>query len=175
MKKIRATFLSAAMLLGSLVSGARTINTLIINRTDGKTDKIAMNADLDISLNEDGDILLVHPAITVSYPQASVKYFSAGFQNFATGKYYIGDHELKDDEEDGIAVPEVDGLEITVDGAVIRISGLSRGSDARLIALDGKEIVRVRPTDGRAEIRTSGLTAGIYLLVAGNTTVKIRI
>lgn len=166
--------MSAAILAGGMVAGARTINTLIINRTDGKVDKIAMNENLDIHLGAKGDeVMLVHPSITVAYPLSFVKTYTVGFQNFATGNYYIGDHEVKDEPDDAIVAPEVDGLEIAIENGVIRIGGLK--GDARLIDLGGKTLVSVKPASGTAEIRTETLPSGVYLLSADKTTLKIKI
>lgn len=171
MNKLRALIMCVAVLLGGAAASARNINTLVINRTDGKTDKIALHKDLNITRAENGDILMVHPNITVAYPCELVKTFTAGFQSFATGTYYTGDHEFK---EDGITAPEADGLSINIEANAIRIAGLDEGS-ARLIDLQGKTIVSVAVKGGEAVVSTASVPSGVYLLTAGKTTLKIKL
>lgn len=170
MNKLKAILMCVSLLAGGLAASARNVNTLLINRTDGKTDKIAIHKDLNVTRAENGDILMVHPSITVAYPVDLVKNISPGFQSFATGSYYIGDHELK---EDALTAPEVDGLTFAIEDNQIIISGLQ--NSARLIDLSGKVIFQSGATGGRTIIPTASLPGGVYLLQADTTTVKVKI
>ena len=171
MNKLRALIICVAVLVGGAAASARNVNTLVINRTDGKTDKIALHKDLNITQSENGDILMVHPNITVTYPCELVKTLTGGFQTFATGNYYIGDHELK---PDAIEAPEVEGLTINIETDAIRIAGLGESS-VRLIDLQGKTIVSVAVQGGEAVVSTASIPAGVYLLAAGKTTLKVKL
>ena len=171
MNKLKAILMCAALLAGGFAASARNVNTLLINRTDGKTDKIAIHKELNITRAENGDILMVHPSITVAYPVDLVKNLTPGFQSFATDKYYIGDHELK--EEDALTAPEVDGLSFSIVENQIIITGMQTG--VRLIDLSGKVIYQASASDGQATISTTALPTGVYLLQADSTTVKVKI
>ena len=180
MNKFRVFLVCASLLTATMAVGARTINTLVINRTDGKVDKIAMHKNLDISLNDKGEILMVHPEVTVAYPREQVKSFSAGFQAFASGSYYIGENQVKEDpedpkdpEEDAIADVAADGVSIVIDRAVISVSGVENG--VKLVDLQGKTVVSRKPADGSVEISIAGLPSGVYILIADKTTLKIKI
>ena len=171
MNKLRALIMCAVVLAGGAAAVARNVNTLVINRTDGKTDKIALNKDLNVTQAENGDIMMVHPNITVAYPIELVKSLTPGFHSFATGNYYIGDHEFK---EDAIEAPEVDGLTISIEADAIRIAGLGEDS-VRLIDLQGKTIVSVAAQGGEAVVSTASIPSGVYLLCAGKTTLKVKL
>ena len=180
MNKFRVFLVCASLLTATMAVGARTINTLVINRTDGKVDKIAMHKNLDISLNDKGEILMVHPEVTVAYPREQVKSFTAGFQAFASGSYYIGENQVKEDpedpkdpEEDAIADVAADGVSIVIDRAVISVSGVENG--VKLVDLQGKTVVLRKPADGSVEISIAGLSSGVYILIADKTTLKIKI
>lgn len=170
MSKFKVFLICMSMLAGGVTAGAKTINTLVINRTDGKTDKIAMHRNLDVSINDKGEILMVHPEVTVAYPREQVKNFTVGFQAFAAGMYYIGDNQVK--EEDAVVAPEVDGVTVLIDRSVIAVSGVKQG--VRLIDLQGKTVVN-RAVSGSVEISIAELPAGVYVLVADKTTLKIKI
>ena len=170
MNKLKAILMCASLLAGGLAASARNINTLLINRTDGKTDKIAIHKDLNVTRAENGDILMVHPSITVAYPVDLVKNISPGFQSYATDSYYIGDHELK---EDALTAPEVDGLSFSIGENQIVITGLQ--TSARLIGLGGTIVFQTPASNGQAIISTASLPAGVYLLQADSTTVKVKI
>ncbi len=165
--------IGASLLAGAVTAGARTINTLVINRTDGKTDKIAMHKNLDISLNEKGEILMVHPEVTVAYPREQVKSFTAGFQAFTSGTYYIGENQVKEDPDDAIVAPEADGVSVVIDRTVISVSGVE--TCVKLVDLQGKTIRVSNAADGYAEIHIAELPAGVYILIADKTTLKIKI
>lgn len=173
MSKFRFILMSVALLVGVSAFGASKVNTLVINRTDGKTDKIAMHKDLDISVNDKGEILMARPEITVAYPRELVKSFTVGFQTFASGNYYIGDHQVNKDSEDAIAVPEVDGVSVVVDREVIGVSGVS--GSVMLVDMQGKMVRSRKAVDGQAQISIGSLTAGVYVLIADKTTLKIQI
>lgn len=180
MNKFRVFLVCASLLTATMAVGARTINTLVINRTDGKVDKIAMHKNLDISLNDKGEILMVHPEVTVAYPREQVKSFTAGFQAFASGSYYIGENQVKEDpedpkdpEEDAIADVAAGGVSIVIDRAVISVSGVENG--VKLVDLQGKTVASRKPADGSVEISIAGLPSGVYILIADKTTLKIKI
>lgn len=183
MNKFRVFLVCASLLTATMAVGARTINTLVINRTDGKVDKIAMHKNLDISLNDKGEILMVHPEVTVAYPREQVKSFTAGFQAFASGSYYIGENQVKEDpedpkdsedpEEDAIADVTADGVSIVIDREVISVSGVENG--VKLVDLQGKTVVSRKPADGSVKISIAGLPSGVYILIADKTTLKIKI
>ncbi len=173
MNRLRALLICLPLLCGGFAAAAKNINTLIINRTDGKTDRIAIHKDLNVTRADNGDILFVHPSITVAYPVELVKNLTPGFYSFATDNYYIGDHELKEEEEDAISAPEVSGLALEILQGQIVISGLQSG--VRLIDLGGKVIDQAPASEGRAVISTASLPAGVYLLQAGQTTFKVKI
>lgn len=173
MNRFRVLLMCASLLAGAATAGARTINTLVINRTDGKTDKIAMHKNLDISLNDKDEILMVHPEVTVAYPREQVKSFTVGFQAFAAGTYYIGENQVNNDPEDAIVAPEADGVSIMIDRTVISVSGVETG--VRLIDLQGKTVASREAADGHVEIPIAELPAGVYVLIADKTTLKIKI
>ena len=173
MNKFRAFLMCASLLAGAVTAGARTINTLVINRTDGKTDKIAMHKNLDISLNDKGEILMVHPEVTVAYPREQVKSFTVGFQTFAAGSYYIGENQVKEDPDDAIIAPEADGVSVVIDRTAISVSGVETG--VKLIDLKGTTVAARSAAGGSVEISIASLPAGVYILIADKTTLKIKI
>lgn len=170
MKLFRAVILCAVVSFSAFSALARNINTVIINRTDGVKDRIAMNANLSISKADNGDLLMVHPNITVSYPTDLIQSVTVGYYSFPSGKYYYGDHELI---PDAIEAPEVDGLSVSVSENSVSIGGLK--TDVSLIDLQGKVLMTVKPHNGEAEISTSQLPAGVYIIAANRTTLKIKL
>ena len=173
MNKFRCVLMSVAMLVGASAFGAAKVNTLIINRTDGKIDKIAMHQDLDVSLNDKGEILMVHPEVTVAYPLELVKSFTPGYYTFTSGNYYSGDHQVDNGQEDAIVAPENEGVSVIIDRETIAVSGL-KGS-LLLVDMHGKTIRRSESVDGQAQIAIGSLADGVYVLIADKTTLKIRI
>lgn len=164
--------MSAVLCVGALAASARNINAFIINRTDGVKDRLALHADLKVQQSPEGDLLLVHPSVTVCYPLALVKYISPGFQSFSSGQYYLGDH-VYDPEAGSILTPEVDGMTLSISDGLVTLTGVN--SEVKIIDLQGKTLLSVSPSDGCVEIETSRLPSGIYLLTANQTTLKIKL
>ncbi|MDE6534677.1 MAG: T9SS type A sorting domain-containing protein [Muribaculaceae bacterium] len=170
--KLRAIILSAALCVGALASSARNVNAFIINRTDGVKDRLALHADLKVQQSPEGDLLLVHPSVTVCYPLDLVKYISPGFQSFSAGQYYIGDH-VYDPEAGSIQSPEVDGMTLSIADGLVTLSGVN--SEVKIIDLQGKTLLSVSPSDGCVEIKTSQFPAGVYILNVNQTALKIKL
>lgn len=168
----RAILLSAALCVGALGASARNVNAFIINRTDGVKDRLAIHKDLKVQQSPEGDLLLVHPSVTVCYPLNLINNISGGFQSFATGQYYLGDH-VYDPEQSAIEAPEVDGLTLNISDGLMTLEGVR--TDAKVIDLQGKTLLTVRPEQGRIEIHTAQIPAGVYLLTVNQTTLKIKI
>lgn len=169
---LRAIILSAALCVGAMAASARNVNAFIINRTDGVKDRLALHADLKVQQSPEGDLLLVHPSITVCYPLELINYISPGFQSFSPGQYYLGDH-VYDPEAESIEAPEVDGMSLTITDGLLTLGGVS--SEVKIIDLQGKTLLSVAPADGRVEIRTAQFPGGVYLLTANQTTLKIKL
>lgn len=169
---LRAIILSAALCVGALAASARNVNAFIINRTDGVKDRLAIHADLKVQQSPEGDLLLVHPSVTVCYPLSLINYISAGFQSFSSGQYYTGDH-VYDPEANAIEAPEVDGMTLSISDGLVILTGVN--SEVKVIDLKGKTLLSVAPSEGRVEIQTAQFPAGVYLLTANQTTLKIKL
>ena len=172
MNPFRAIILSAALCVGAASVSARNVNCFIINRTDGVKDRLALHADLKVQQTEAGDLLMVHPSVTVCYPLELISNISAGFQSFSNDQYYLGDH-VYDPEHDSIEAPEVDGLTISIADGVLTLGGVK--TDVKIIDLQGKTLMNIAPADARVEVLTSQLPAGVYLLNVNQTTLKIKL
>ena len=164
--------MSAALCVGGFAAFARNVNAFIINRTDGVKDYLALNAGLKVQQSPEGDLLLVHPSVTVCYPLNLINYISPGNRSFSAGQYYIGDH-VYDPNQDAIVAPEIDGLTLSVSDGLVSLSGVK--SDVKVVDMQGKTLLSASPSDGRVEIQTSRLPAGVYLLIVNQTTLKIKL
>lgn len=172
MNFLKAIVLCAALCAGASAASARNVNAFIINRTDGVKDRLAIHKELKVQQSPEGDLLLVHPSVTVCYPLDLISNITAGFQSFAAGQYYLGDH-VYDPEQNAIEAPEVDGLTLNIADGLITLEGVR--TDAQVIDLQGKTLLTVRPEQGRVEIHTAQIPAGVYLLTVNKTTLKIKI
>lgn len=168
MKKLLVGALAALALCVAPGAYAKTFNLLQINRVDGKQDKLRLHESLQIQAGEKGDILLVHPNITCSYPVADVKTFT-----FASGTLdsdYSGDYELKDEEESIASVST--GVTIAIAPESITVSGATEA-----ITLHGVNGIQVGqwPAAATVTIPTASLPHGVYILTADATTLKISL
>lgn len=168
MKRLFLGALTALSLALAPAAYSKTLNTLLINRVDGKQDKLKLHESLQIVPSEEGDILLIHPSVTCIYPLADVKSMTMT-NNTAMTTDYEGDYELKD--EDSIAETTA-GVTISIAPGAITVSGCSEA--ITLHAANGIETGRwnVAPS---VRISTSSLLPGVYILRAGATTLKVRI
>lgn len=168
MKKLLATFaIAAAAAIPAPTSAAELptlFNVLCINRTDGVTDHLKLDAEMTITMTSEGVIRMVHPKITVEYPSDQVSHFA--FADTENPDLYDGDHEAS------ISTPALPDREILISGNEIRVSG---NDGLTLYDLRGVEITRVEAADGSASIAIGGIPAGVYILRIGSTAVKIKI
>lgn len=144
----------------------KTINTLNINRKDGKTDQLALHADMQMRPGVDNNILLIHPQLTAEYSLDEVINFSYGYRNFSPGVYYSGDHQ-----QGSISAPTAAGVTISLQPEYVTVSGAASIS---LHALNGVELQKVKAAGAETVIDLSALPAGVYILTADSSTFKLK-
>lgn len=170
MKKLFVGALAALCLAMAPNTYAKSINLLEINRVDGKKDKLKLHESLQIRAGEKGDILLVHPNITCSYPVADVKNFT--FAEGTLDSDYSGDYELREEPEDGIAQPACTGVTISIRPDAIIVEGASES--ITLHSVSGLQAGQW-PVAPRVQIPIASLAPGVYILRADSTTLKISL
>lgn len=157
--------LALAAAAGGFSAAASQPNVLCINRTDGAQDRLILSEKLDVKTSDEGNILLIHPEITVEYSIEEVRNFT--FEEVENPEVYEGDHQL------AIEAPEIAGHDISVSDDGVRISG---ADTAVLYDIQGRELMRRKSTSGESIlIETLSLPKGVYILRAGNTSLKIKI
>ena len=153
--------------MSSQAATPTTFNVMNINRTDGETERLQIDAKLDISLSEEGTLLLVHPEITIEYLISEVETITFD-RNDDFSDIYDGDHQS------GISAPTSleDGSTISVTAEAIKVGG---NIDIQLYDLKGVMIATCKPENGVATLSTTSLPKGIYIVKAGNSILKIKI
>lgn len=167
LKKLFATFIIGAFCVCGQAATPTTFNVVNINRVDGETERLLIDAKLDISLSDEVTLLLVHPEITVEYQLSEVETITFDRDDTFTG-LYEGDHQS------GINDPEIAEGEtvISVNTEEIRVSG---GKDIVLYDLKGVIVATSKAEGGVAVLSTASLPEGIYIVKAGNSTLKIKL
>lgn len=170
--KTSLTKLFAALIIGATcvcgqAATPTTFNVVNINRVDGETERLLIDAKLDISLSDEGTLLLVHPEITVEYQIEEVETITFDRDDSFSG-LYEGDHQS------GINAPEIAEGEtiISVSHEEIRVSG---GKDIELYDLKGVKVATRKAEGGITVLPTTTLPEGIYIVKAGNSTLKIKL
>lgn len=171
MKKILVRALCALALLACSPAAKadddadQTLNVLHISRADGESEYLMLDPDLIIRFLPDA-ILLVHPEVTVEYPLDDLSKFI--YEYMENPVVYDGTHESARDALQQLGLQT--GVVIT--RSEITVSGVDSLS---LYDLQGREQVRATGTDGCVTIQTASLPAGVYILRAGDLTLKVRI
>ena len=168
MKKL---LLALGLCLGALSvpAAAKTLNCLTITRTDGQTDRLALDEALTIAVAENGDVVLTHPSVTVIYPMAEVKTYKLGYNQTIANDIYTGDHQ-----QSSIQSPEAPAAEIEIAPGYVSLRGLDC-SVVTLHDLRGIQVSAVLTHDGSAVISLEGLPSGVYILTYGSRAVKIKL
>lgn len=160
MKKLFAalTLALAAHASAPLAEAATAFNTLIINRTDGGKEYLALAIDYNVLAVGDA-IRIKHPKITIEFAMADVENFTFGDHKFGEGSVYEGDHALS-----AIDTVESADSELTFgDGEI------SSSRTITVYDLKGTEVARGNTVD------TTSLPAGIYIVKAGKSSFKIKL
>lgn len=167
MKKLLATLVIAAAAITPAAITAETtllFNTLCINRVDGVTEHLQLDAEMTVTMTGDGVIRMAHPRITVEYPSAEVSHFT--FDDAENPVLYDGDYEAS------IETPAIDERKILISDNEIRVSGTD---GITVYDLRGVEIARIQAADGTATLRIGDFSSGVYILRTGTTSVKIKL
>lgn len=162
MKKLLAKVVMAVAALGaSALAEAAVVsyNVLCINRVDGAKDMLLLDPALDFSVTEEGNIRLSHPQIAVEYTMAELASFT--FEEAENPDLYNGDHQA------GIEAPEA-----PADAVIVEPGRIAAGEETEIAVYDtaGRLVARAQ-----GELSTSGLARGIYIVRAGQTTLKISL
>lgn len=170
MRKIWAKFIFAAVAaVGALSAFAATpttsttVNVLCINRTDGVTERLLLHTAMDVTMNAEGAILLVHPELTVELPAGSVANFTFEDNDDVTDTY-DGDHKS------GLATPEAPDSNVSISP-----DGITAGSDIRVYDLKGVSVACIKAENGSAKLSAGSLPAGVYIVKSGLTTLKVKL
>lgn len=157
MKKTLASLIMALACSGAWA--ATTFNTLIINRADGVEERMALASSF--AIYADGrNITLQHSKVTLEYAMEEVKNFTFGNHTFAEGESYEGDH---------IKVSAIDEVEAPGREIILGDSEISSSTGLIVYNLKGIEVARGTRVD------LTSLPAGIYVVKAGTTTMKITL
>jgi len=163
-KMVLAVAVAASAATLSAATKDTPFNILCIDRADGVQERLMLDPALKITMSARGDILLIHPKITVEYTADEVSHFT--FTTETEPQLYVGDHESS------ISGPEAPDRTILITGGYVKVSGTD---DVTLHDVRGIEIARALTDGTSATLKTDGLPAGIYILRAGSTTLKIRL
>lgn len=165
--RLFATFIIGATLMCVKAATPASVNVININRTDGEIERLLIDANLDVTMSEQGTLLLVHPEITIEYQLSEVETITLDSDDEFVGPY-DGTHQA------GIDAPEITDNEtvISLSPEEIRVSG---GSDIILYDLKGVKIATSKAENGVATLSTTSLPKGIYIVKSGKSTLKVRI
>lgn len=159
MKKLfLGVFLTLASVAGSAYAQSSSgINALIINRADGVEEYLALNPEFHIEAL-DNTFKLIHPDVVVEFTLGDVEKFTFGKHSFAANVVYEGDNDIQS------SINEIHEREISITPDAISASVVVEVFD-----LNGREVAR------GLSVRTSALPAGIYIVKAGSTTMKLKL
>lgn len=162
MKRFFTCAVVALALQAAVPALAENLNALRIERADGAIEHIRLHSSLVVKYSAN-TIVLSHPEITVEYPVDDLTTFS--FANYSGNKVYDGVQNSIDE----IEAPE---SRLTVTPEAITVSG----KDAIVLYdLRGIEKARVKSDGTAATLSTTGIPAGVYILRAGDLTLKISL
>lgn len=162
MKKLIKCAIVVMAMQAAATASADGFNALRIDRADGAVEHIKLHSSLTVKYAANA-IILSHPEITVEYPIDALTTFS--FTNYSGNNTYDGNqlsiNEVETSESNICITPEA----ITVGGKDAIV----------LYNLRGIEQARAKSDGNAATLPTAGIPAGIYILRAGDLTLKISL
>lgn len=171
MRLFRLAAVFVASLLATAAINAKNINTLRVNRVDGKVDRVCLTDDVTFMPTEDGQISIAGAHITAIYPRDVVKTFTLGYYAWPAGSYYDGEYQFT-----GISEVEEasQGVDFLLEARQITVKGVG-SKPVSIISLKGETLIKAQPQHGQVVIDLTGLQSGIYIVAAGSSTIKIKL
>lgn len=94
------------------------------------------------------------------------------FSDNSSETYDMGLVTIAFDYTTGINTIETFNVDGTIDGEM-NVSGVDAGSAVMVFDLSGKQVVATRASkDGNANVDATGLKSGVYIMKAGNKSIK---
>lgn len=136
-------------------------NVLCINRTDGATEHLLLHKEMRLSLSAEGNLRITHPAVTVEIPCNEVATFTV-IEDSSITDVYDGSHS-------GIAETEL-APKVSITSTAITAS-----ESITLYDLRGAKVASAAAVNGPATLPISSLAKGVYIVKAGQTTLKVTL
>ncbi len=170
MRLFRFAAISFASLLTAAALNAKNINTLRVNRVDGKVDRVCLTDAVKFAPTDDGQIAVSGAHVTAIYPRDVVKSFTLGYYAWPAGSYYDGEYQFTGISE--VEAPQ--GVDFLLAPGQITVKGVGC-SAVSIISLKGETLIKALPDNGQVVIDLSPLQSGIYIVSAGESSIKIKL